>query len=232
MEHPTQVVHTPSTRCPFCGAPADKERPCPVCGFNAATEQIPSAAELREEWLPHYQEMRSSFNTLHRELQSFADRRLHHCRSLQLSRIICLLLGVAGVILLINALVRTPTLESVLRPLVIIFFAIVLDFLVRRSNIHTAKRQLEAISLLQTQIESNDPKGRAPLAFALCHPAVLRRIATAADPAAAVGRIRRQAEERAAQDAGRWPLREVEKDAMTELALWNLCTEREKKSEG
>ena len=106
--------------------------------------------ELREVYLPHYEALRPQFNALHRELQHFADRRAHHGRSLKMSRLICLLVGLIGAAQLVARLLESFTLESAVTPSVIILFAFAMDLLVRRSSTHTAERQLRAISLLQT----------------------------------------------------------------------------------
>ena len=71
-------------------------RPCSNCSFDPAQQQIPTVEELREVYLPHYEALRPQFNALHRELQHFADRRAHHGRSLKMSRLICLLVGLIG----------------------------------------------------------------------------------------------------------------------------------------
>ena len=207
-------------------------RPCSNCSFDPAQQQIPSAEELREVYLPHYEALRPQFNALHRELQRFADRRAHHGRSLKMSRLICLLVGLIGVVQLAANLIQAFTLESAATPFVIILFAFAMDLLVRRSSTHTAERQLRAISLLQTQIELHDQDARAPLSFAFCHPDVLREIiAVPEGPAQAVCRIRQEAMEQATRDAGRWPLREVEREAMMELGMWNRYTSIPRKTE-
>lgn len=207
-------------------------RPCSNCSFDPAQQQIPSAEELREVYLPHYEALRPQFNTLHRELQHFADRRTHHGRSLKMSRLICLLVGLIGAAQLVARLLESFTLESAATPFVIILFAFAMDLLVRRSNTHTAERQLRAISLLQTQIELHDQDTRPPLAFAFCHPDVLCEIIAAAEgPEQAVCRIRQEAMEQATREAGRWPLREVEREAMMELGMWNRYTSIPKESE-
>ena len=207
-------------------------RPCPSCSFDPARQQIPSSQELQERYLPHYTALRPQFDALHRELRSYAARRAHHGRSLQLSRLICLLVGLVGAALLVAHLAQSFTLESAATPLVIVLFALAMDLLVRHSNTHTAERQLKAISLLQTQIELQDQDIRAPLHFAFCHPAVLAEIIAAPeDPSQAVCRIRQQAMEQAILEAGRWPLRPVEQEAMLELGMWNHYTAIPKKSE-
>ena len=140
--------------------------------------------------------------------------------------------GLVGAVLLVTHLAQSFTLESAATPLVIVLFALAMDLLVRHSNTHTAERQLKAISLLQTQIELQDQDIRAPLHFAFCHPAVLAEIIAAPeDPSQAVCRIRQQAMEQAILEAGRWPLRPVEQEAMMELGMWNHYTAIPKKSE-
>lgn len=207
-------------------------KPCSNCSFDPAQQQIPTAEELREAYLPHYEALRPQFNALHRELQHFADRRAHHGRSLKMSRLICLLVGLIGAAQLVARLLESFTLESAATPSVIILFAFAMDLLVRRSSTHTAERQLRAISLLQTQIELHDQQARPPLAFAFCHPDVLREIIAAPEgPAQAVCRIRQEAMEQAIRDAGRWPLREVEREAMMELGMWNHYTSIPRKTE-
>ncbi len=105
-----------------------------------------------------------------------------------MSRLICLLVGLIGAAQLVARLLESFTLESAATPSVIILFAFAMDLLVRRSSTHTAERQLRAISLLQTQIELHDQQARPPLAFAFCHPDVLREIIAAAGRAGA-GRL-------------------------------------------
>ena len=61
---------------------------------------------------------------------------------------------------------------------------------------------------------------------------VLREIIAAPEgPAQAVCRIRQEAMEQAIRDAGRWPLREVEREAMMELGMWNHYTSIPRKTE-
>ena len=60
---------------------------------------------------------------------------------------------------------------------------------------------------------------------------LLHIIAAPEGPAQAVCRIRQEAMEQAIRDAGRWPLREVEREAMMELGMWNHYTSIPRKTE-
>lgn len=108
-------------------------RPCSNCSFDPAQQQIPTVEELREVYLPHYEALRPQFNALHRELQHFADRRAHHGRSLKMSRLICLLVGLIGAAQLVARLLESFTLESAVTPSVIILFAFAMTCWVRRA---------------------------------------------------------------------------------------------------
>ena len=134
-----------------------------------------------------------------------------------------------GALLLLNRIVvqRLPISEAG-TAMIVILFAACLDFMVRHNNENRIRRRLRAIFMLQKQLESDDGESFLPLAFAYCHPAVLRRIlAMDGDVSECVRILRQQAAALAEKNAGRFPIRPLEQEALIQLALWDLCTTKE-----
>ena len=215
--------------CPYCGAAHAPGNPCLVCDFQPDLQSIPDRDSLQNDYLPIFDEMRDSFDQLHRELQGYARSRVHHGWSLQASHNLCVLLAICGALLLLNRIVvqRLPISEAG-TAMIVILFAACLDFMVRHNNENRIRRRLRAIFMLQKQLESDGGESFLPLAFAYCHPAVLRRIlAMDGDVSECVRILRQQAAALAEKNAGRFPIRPLEQEALIQLALWDLCTTKE-----